>query len=88
MTACLSALPLPQACSDDLYQRFALGEAMPSRLPRDLCAALDALQADAPLRQAIGLACCEQFVQIKRDEWAAYSRHISTWEWLHHAAAH
>lgn len=83
-----AALPLPQACSDDLYQRFALGEAMPPRLPRDLCAALDALQADAPLRQAIGLACCEQFVQIKRDEWAAYSQDISTWEWLHHAAAH
>ena len=81
------ALPLPQACDEDLYQRFAADQPMPPRLPRDLHAALDALEADAPLRQAVGDAFCQQFLALKREEWSAYAQHVSGWELARYAAA-
>ncbi|MFN3493816.1 MAG: type III glutamate--ammonia ligase [Hydrogenophaga sp.] len=62
------ALPPPTPCDDDLYLRHAHGEPLPPRLPANLSAALDALQADAPLRAAVGENYCEQFLQIKRAE--------------------
>lgn len=82
-----SGLPLPQACDEDLYQRFAADLPMPPRLPRDLHAALDALQADALLRQAVGDAFCDQFLALKREEWNAYSEQVSGWELARYAAA-
>jgi glutamine synthetase len=60
---------------------------MPPRLPRDLHAALDALQADALLRQAVGDAFCDQFLALKREEWNAYSEQVSGWELARYAAA-
>jgi glutamine synthetase len=79
--------PLPLPCDDDLYERHAQGGAMPTRLPRDLCAALDALVADAPLRGALGQAVCDEFLHIKRQEWDAYAQHVSAWEWQRYAVA-
>ena len=81
------ALPLPQACDEDLYQRFAAGQPMPPRLPRDLHAALDALEADAPLRHAVGDAFCQQFLALKRDECGAHAQHVSDWELSRYADA-
>lgn len=79
------ALPMPQACDEDLYQRLAAGQPMPPRLPRDLHAALDALEADAPLRHAVGDAFCQQFLALKREEWDAYAQHVSAWELARYA---
>ncbi|MBA4264582.1 MAG: type III glutamate--ammonia ligase [Comamonadaceae bacterium] len=62
------ALPPPVPCDDDLYQRQARSEPMPPQLPADLSAALDALEADAALRDAVGERFCEQFLQVKRAE--------------------
>ena len=76
----------PEPCDEDLYVRNAKGVAMPERLPRDLCAALDALEADAPLRTLVGDAFCDQFLQIKRDEWDAYHQQVSDWEMQRYAA--
>jgi glutamine synthetase len=81
------ALPRVPPTADDLYERHAAGAALPERLPRDLHAALDALQADAALRHAVGAAFCEQFLQVKRDEWAAYAGRVSDWEWQRYADA-
>ena len=81
------ALPLPQACDEDLYERFASGQSMPARLPRDLHAALDALEADAPLRHAVGDAFCQQFLMLKRQEWDAHAQHVSDWELARYAGA-
>lgn len=64
-------MPATTPCDDDLYLRHANGAPMPPRLPADLGAALDALQADAALREAVGENFCDQFLQIKRAEWAA-----------------
>jgi glutamine synthetase len=68
------------ACDEDLYEKHARGEAMPGRLPRDLWAALEALDADRVLRSAIGKAFCAQFLDLKRAEWTAYSQSVSAWE--------
>ncbi len=76
---------VPAPCDEDLYERLAAGLPMPPRLPRDLCAALDALEANASLRQAVGEAFCQQFLALKRDEWDAYTQHISAWELAHTA---
>jgi glutamine synthetase len=79
--------PLPQACDEDLYERHAQGLPMPPRLPRDLAQALDALEADAPLRVAVGTAVCQEFLSVKRQEWSQYAQHISSWEWQQYATA-
>ncbi len=81
------ALPMVAPTADDLYERHAAGADLPARLPRDLHAALDALQADAALRQAVGDAFCGQFLQVKRDEWAAHAGSVSDWEWQRYAEA-
>lgn len=75
----------PQPCEEDLYERHASGQAMPPRLPRDLCAALDALQADVRLRTAVGGAFCDQFLRLKRDEWDAWSAAVTDWELARYA---
>ena len=67
-------------CNEDLYERHARGETMPARLPRDLWAALDALEANAVVRSAVGEAFCAQFLALKRDEWTDYVRTVSAWE--------
>ena len=80
-------LPAAAPCEDDLYERHAMGDALPGRLPRDLLAALDALAADEALRAAVGTAFCAQFLALKHDEWAAWSRHVSDWEMQRYADA-
>ena len=73
-------LTAPEPCSEDLYERFASGQAMPARLPRDLGAALDALAADSVLMDAVGQDFCQQFLVIKRQEWSSFSQSVSDWE--------
>lgn len=81
------ALPPVTPTPDDLYERHAAGSELPGQLPRDLCAALDALEADTGLREALGTGFCRQFLEVKRDEWAAYAREVSAWEWQRYADA-
>ncbi|MGE0099285.1 MAG: type III glutamate--ammonia ligase [Hydrogenophaga sp.] len=81
------AMPMPAPCEDDLYERHAGGLPMPERLPRDLHAALDALEQNTGLREAVGEGFCGQFLQIKRTEWDAWSQQISDWEMDRYANA-
>lgn len=81
------ALPAVAPCEDDLYERHALGDALPPRLPRDLLAALDALAADSALREAVGPAFCAQFLALKHDEWASWSQQVTDWERQRYADA-
>jgi glutamine synthetase len=74
------ALPSPEPCEDDLYERRTRGEPMPPRLPRDLHDALDALAADGSLCESIGVAFCEQLLQVLRADWDAYAAAVSDWE--------
>lgn len=77
--------PAVQPCNEDLYQRYALSQAMPARLPRDLACALEALSQDTALQQALGEAFCAQFLEVKGAQWQSYSQHISDWELAHDA---
>jgi glutamine synthetase len=50
-----------------------------SVLPQNLDRAIDALEADALILDALGPVGCE-FIRLKRMEWIEYMRHVSDWE--------
>lgn len=50
------------------------------RLPRTLWDALDELEGDDVLKEALGKKLVEQYVKIKREEFDRYQQHISEWE--------
>ncbi len=80
-------LPLPPACDDDLYlSDGALGQAAEyAKLPRFLVPALDALEADSAINQALGPVLTGEFIRLKRLEVAEYVSHVSDWEWQRYA---
>lgn len=49
-------------------------------LPQSLNEALDALEEDTVLCEAIGSSIIKQFLIVKRDEWTDYQRHVTDWE--------
>jgi glutamine synthetase len=49
-------------------------------LPRDLHEALDYLERDAVVREALGPHIYERFVEAKREEWQEYIARVSEWE--------
>ena len=56
-----------------------LREAGIGTLPQNLNEALDALQADSVVCDALGPLSAE-FLKLKRMEWIEYMRHVSDWE--------
>ncbi len=56
-----------------------LKEAGIGLLPQNLNAALDALEADTVITDALGPVAAE-FLRLKRMEWVEYMRHVSEWE--------
>jgi len=49
-------------------------------LPRDLHEALDCLEKDKVIQEALGSHICERFVEAKRQEWLEYSSMVTEWE--------
>jgi glutamine synthetase len=49
-------------------------------LPHDLTKALDALEADAVMREALGEHIFSEYIRLKRDEWASYNEQVHKWE--------
>jgi glutamine synthetase len=49
-------------------------------LPHDLSHALDLLEADDVMRSALGDHIFTEYIQLKRDEWAAYNEQVHKWE--------
>lgn len=49
-------------------------------LPRDLHEALDYLEKDAVIREALGDHIYERYLDAKREEWQAYIGQVSEWE--------
>jgi glutamine synthetase len=49
-------------------------------LPRTLPEALDALEADEVLAEALGPVILPEFLKVKRSELAAYNQHVHAWE--------
>ena len=81
------AMGAPAPCAEDLYERVASGAVMPPRLPKNLDAAVDALESDVALTQAVGSAFCAEFLRLKRAEWDSYSQQVSAWELNRYADA-
>jgi glutamine synthetase len=50
------------------------------RLPRTLWSALDHLEGDDVLTEALGPALVESFITLKRDEFDRSMDHVSGWE--------
>jgi glutamine synthetase len=77
-------LPLADPIAGDAYR---LGAAGGGPLPDSLGAALDALEADAFLRDAMGAETVDTFVALKRSEIERHRTWVSDWEiaeYLHH----
>ncbi|HZO91455.1 MAG TPA: type III glutamate--ammonia ligase [Chthonomonadaceae bacterium] len=49
-------------------------------LPTNLSEALDALEQDAVVREALGETYADYYVGVKRDEWKQYHETVSPWE--------
>jgi len=49
-------------------------------LPRDLHEALDHLEKDKVVREALGSHIYQMFLEAKREEWRQYSAQVSAWE--------
>jgi glutamine synthetase len=77
-------LPLGAPVSGDAYVQ---GDEAGAELPQSLDAALDALEADELLRDAIGPAIVDTFLGVKRFELERHRTWVSDWEideYLHH----
>jgi glutamine synthetase len=77
-------LPLPDPIDGDAY---GLGDAAGEPLPDSLKAALDALDADAYLRDAMSPEVADTFTALKRFEIERHRTWVSDWdvaEYLHH----
>ncbi len=72
-------LPLVEAAEEDLFHvdPRALGlEALPSSLGE----AIEALQADEVIQEALGPHVYERFIDAKTQEWNSYRSYVSQWE--------
>jgi glutamine synthetase len=49
-------------------------------LPRTLAEALDVLELDTVLRDALGEEAISEFIAVKRAEWGSYMESVSAWE--------
>jgi glutamine synthetase len=49
-------------------------------LPHTLNEACDALEADGVICKALGMEFVEEYIELKRQEWDNYNRHVSDWE--------
>ncbi|MBL8331257.1 MAG: type III glutamate--ammonia ligase [Rubrivivax sp.] len=77
------------ACVDDLFEwpLSRIHAAGIGVLPQSLAQALDALEADEVIRSALGATLSTEFLRLKRDEWLAWQRHVSGWEWERYVTA-
>jgi glutamine synthetase len=50
------------------------------QLPRDLHEALDYLEKDRVIRDALGEHIYERYLDAKHEEWSEYIEHVSAWE--------
>ena len=62
------------------YSTAQLKEKGISILPQNLNLALDALEADQVICDALGKGLSAEFLALKRAEWIEYQRHVSDWE--------
>jgi glutamine synthetase len=81
-------LKLGPACIEDLFKLSLTDIRLRGIevLPQSLNEAIDALQANEVIADALGDTLCDQFCQLKREEWTEYARHVSGWELARYGA--
>ncbi len=81
-------LKLGPPCTEDLFKLSLTDIRLRGIevLPQSLNEAVDALQADEVIADALGDTLCDQFCQLKREEWTEYARHVSDWELARYGA--
>ena len=81
-------LKLSPACTEDLFKLSLTDIRLRGIdvLPQSLSEAIDALQANEVIADALGDTLCDQFCQLKREEWTEYARHVSGWELARYGA--
>jgi glutamine synthetase len=72
----VDALSIPAAEEQDCLEH----QSTEQHVPDDLGRALDALEADQPLVQAVGKEVIDLFVCIKRAEWQKFTAAVTDWE--------
>jgi glutamine synthetase len=72
--------PLPPASEENLYLVDNPRNTNLSLLPSSLEAALDELEHDHVVRDALGPHVYERFINAKRAEWADYRLEVTNWE--------
>ena len=74
-------LPLPEPADEqDGNRDLVEGEDVANPLPATLGEALEELNWDPVVREALGQPIFERFLTAKEQEWLAFGRHISHWE--------
>jgi glutamine synthetase len=73
-------LPLPQSSDEGLDVSEEDAEDVSNPLPATLGEALEELNWDPVVREALGQPIFERFLTAKEREWTAFGRHISQWE--------
>jgi glutamine synthetase len=73
-------LPLPEPADESALQLDAEGADIADPLPATLGEALEELNWDPVVREALGQPIFERFLTAKEQEWLAFGRHISSWE--------
>ncbi|GAC1323665.1 MAG: type I glutamate--ammonia ligase [Chloroflexota bacterium] len=78
------ALPEPMDARLDRDGSEDYAEQMANPLPSTLGEALEELEWNPVVRDALGQAVVERFLAAKEQEWLAYRQHISRWELEHY----
>jgi len=73
-------LPLPPASEENLYLLDNQRSLNLQMLPGSLEQALDELENDAVIRDALGLHVYDRFLSAKRAEWNNYRQEVTAWE--------
>ncbi|HOT92741.1 MAG TPA: glutamine synthetase family protein [Anaerolineae bacterium] len=75
-------LEAPEPVNEDIYhlQETDLAERSIATLPGTLAEALDALEQDEVILEALGEALTEPFIRAKRAEWDEYRIRVTPWE--------
>lgn len=73
-------LPPPDATEENLYQLDARRQATLGLLPTSLEQALNAMEEDEVVREALGAHIFNRFLQAKRLEWEDYRLEVTQWE--------
>ncbi|MCG8350042.1 MAG: type I glutamate--ammonia ligase [Chloroflexales bacterium] len=72
-------LSLREAAEEDLFHVDPRTQGL-ERLPRSLGEAIEALQRDEVIQEALGAHVYERFIDAKEQEWNQYRGYVSQWE--------